>query len=216
LFSRARALPTLELTGEPTLTPAPLVRYTNPSLGFAVDHPTDWEIKPPTEYVDALAQVWSVIEFTSNLYGYGDQAFGRYVVTVGVSDSQGRSLTETVEYSLTPIMPSVREGIEGTCCLTVGGEPAVDLLLPSPIGGWWGSRQIMVIHGGGQYRLTFYPQRTLDGVTPSDATARAAFDTFLRTFRFIPVTATATPARPTVTAAPTPTSGLGDGTGSGS
>jgi hypothetical protein len=209
-------LPTLDLTGEPTLTPAPLVRYSNPSLGFAVDHPADWGVSAPTEHVDPLAQVWSAIEFRSNLYGYGHQAFGTYVVTVAVSDSQGRTLTETVEYSLSPIVPPLREGIESTCCVTVGGEPAIDLLLAWPMGGRWGSRQIMVIHGGRQYRLTFYPQRTLDGVTPSDAAARAAFDTFLRTFRFIPVTATATPARPTVTPVPTPTSGPGDGAGSGS
>jgi hypothetical protein len=201
----ATAVPTPTLYGEATLTPAPLVRYSNPSLGFAVDHPADWEISAPTEHVDALAQTWSASEFRSNLYGYGHQAFGTYVVTVGVSDSEGRSLTETVEYGLTPIVPSMREGIESTCCMTVGGEPALDLLLPWPMGGRWGSRQIMVVHEERQYRLTFRPERTLDGVTPSDAAARAAFDTFVHTFTFIPVTATETPSGgPTVTPVPTP------------
>ncbi len=207
-------MPTLELTREPTLTPAPLVRYSNPGLGFAVDHPADWQVTALADRVDPLAQAWSGVEFRTALYGYGHQAFGTYVVTVGVSDSQGRTLTETREYSLSPIVPSMREGIESTCCLTVGGEPAMDLLLPWPMGGRWGSRQIMVIHGERQYQLTFYPQQTLDGNTPSDAAARVAFDTFLRTFSFIPVTATATPARPTVTPAPTPTSTPGDGVGS--
>jgi hypothetical protein len=211
----ATALPMTSLRAEPTLATASLVRYNNPSLGFAVEYPADWDITAPIEHVDALAQTWSAVEFRSNLYGYGEQAFGTYVVTVGVSYSHGRSLTETLEYSLSPIMPSVREGVESTCCLTVGGEPAMDILLPWPVGGRWGSRQIMVIHGERQYQLTFYPRRTLDGVTPSDAAARAAFGAFLRTFRFIPVTATAIPARPTVTPAPTPTTGPGDGAGSG-
>lgn len=207
----ATALPTLDPTREPTLTTVPLVRYSNPRLGLAVDYPADWEATTSPDVVDALAHTWSVIEFRSNLYRHGEQAFGTYVVTVGVSDSQGRSLTETVEYDLSPIAPWVREGIESSCCLTVGGEPAMDLLFPWPVGGRWGSRQIMMIHDGRQYRLTFYPQTTLDGVTPSDAAARAAFDAFLRTFTFTPVIATATPTRPTVTPIPTPTADSGDG-----
>jgi len=36
--------------------------------------------------------------------------------------------------------------------------------------------------------------------------ARAAFDTFLRTFTFVPVSATPMPLTPTITAVPTPTS----------
>jgi hypothetical protein len=189
------------------LTPAPLVHYSDPVLGFAVDHPADWEVTEPTERVDPLAQTSSVVEFRTSLYGYGHQAFGKYVVTVGVGDSKGRSLTETVEHSLSHVVPSVRDGIESTCCLTVGGEPAMDLLLPWPMGGRWGSRQVVMVHGGRDYWLTFYPLQTLDGVTPSDAAARAAFHTFLRTFTFIPVTATATPWRPTVTPVPTPAVG---------
>jgi hypothetical protein len=210
------AFPAPTLTGEATLATPPLVHYSNPVLGFAVDHPADWEVTALAERGDPLARVWSAIEFRSNLYGYGEQVFGRYVVTVAVGDSEGRSLTDTVEYAHSPIMPSVREEIESTCCLTVGGEPAMELHLPWPMGGRWGSRQIVVIHDGREYWLTFYPQRTLDGVTPSDAAARAAFDAFLRTFTFIPVTATATPSRPTVTPVPTPTAGLGDGASIGS
>jgi hypothetical protein len=78
------------------------------------------------------------------------------------------------------------------------------------MGGRWGTREIVVVHEERAYRLTFYPLQTLDGVTPSDAAARTAFDTFLRTFSFIPVTATATPVGPTVTPVPTPTPGAGD------
>jgi hypothetical protein len=44
----------------------------------------------------------------------------------------------------------------------------------------------------------------LDGGTPSDAAARAAFGSFLRTFTFIPITATVAPLNPTVTPAATP------------
>jgi hypothetical protein len=173
-----------------------------------VEHPADWEVTALAERIDPLARSWSGVEFRTNLYGYSHQAFGTYVVTVAVGDSEGRSLTETVKYSLTPIVPSMREGIESTCCMTVGGEPAMELHLPWPMGGRWGTREIVVVHEEREYRLTFYPRSTLDGVTPPDAAARAAFDTFLRTFTFIPVTATATPPRPTVTPAPTPATSL--------
>jgi hypothetical protein len=198
------------------LTAAPLVQYRNPALGFAVDYPADWEVTDAIERVDPLAEAWSVIEFRTNLYGYGHHSFGKYVVTVAVKHGEGTSLTETVEHVLSPIVPSMREGIESTCCLTVGGEPAMELLLYWPMGGRWGSRQMVVIHDGREYWLTFYPLRTLDGVTPSDAAARAACDTFLRTFAFIPVTATAVPPRPTVMPVPTPTGDLGDGATIGS
>jgi hypothetical protein len=201
------ALPTPTLYGEATLTPAPLVHYRDPVLGFAVDHPADWVVAPLAEGLGPLVEASSAIQFRTNLYGYGHQAFGKYVITVSVGDSEGRSLTETVEHSLSHVVPSAQEGVETTCCLTVGGEPALEqLFLSWPMGGRWGTRRLVVIHDGRAYWLTFYPLHMLDGVTPSDAAARAAFDTFLRTFTFIPVTATATPARSIVTPVPTPTS----------
>ena len=49
----------------------------------------------------------------------------------------------------------------------------------------WGSRQVVVLHEGREYGLTFYPQTGLDGDTASDVTARAAFDIFLDTFTFL-------------------------------
>jgi hypothetical protein len=144
-----------------------------------------------------------VIEFRSNLYGYGEQAFGKYVVAVAVGDSEGRTLTEAVEYGLTPIGPQIRDTIESHCCPTVGGEPAAELLFGWPMARW-GSRQIVVIHEGREYRLNFYPHRTLDGITPDDAAARVAFDAFLHTFTFIPITAAPIPPTPTITPVPTP------------
>jgi hypothetical protein len=120
-----------------------------------------------------------------------------------VGDGEGRTLTETVEYSLSSIGPQVRDGIERRCCLTIGGEPAMELLYGWPMARW-GSRQIVVHHHGREYRLNFYPHSTLDGNTASDAAARAAFDTFLRTFAFIPITVTPTPPAPTITPVPTP------------
>jgi len=209
------ALPAPTPHGKATLTPAPLVHYGDPVLGFAVDYPAGWVVAPPTDGVGSPVEASSVIEFRTDLYGYGHQAFGKYVITVSVGDSEGRSLTETVEHSLSHVVPSAREGVETTCCLTVGGEPALEqLFLSWPMGGRWGTGELVVIHDGRAYWLTFYPLQMLDGITPSDAAARAAFDTFLRTFTFIPVAATATPPRPTVTAVPTPTSTVGHGAGS--
>jgi hypothetical protein len=191
---------------EATFTPAPLIRYSDATLGFAVDCPADWMAAPLAEGVGPLVEPSSAIEFRTNLYGYGHQAFGKYVVIVSVGDSRGRSLTETVEHSLSHVVPSAREGVETTCCLTVGGEPAVEqLFLSWPMGGRWGTRKLVVIHDGRAYWITFYPLQPLDGITPSDAAARAAFGTFVRTFTFVPVTATATPASPKVTPTPAPT-----------
>jgi len=198
------ALPTPTHYDESTLTPAPLVRYTDPALGFAVDYPADWEIRTLPERTDPLAPTRPGVEFRTSLYGHGEQVFGKYVATVAAGVSMGQSLTETTEYGLSPIAPSMREGIDWTCCLEVGGEPTVELLLPWPMGGRWGSRQLVVIHDRRAYWLTFYPLQMLDGGTPSDAAARAAFDTFLRTFTFIPITATVAPPNPTVTPAATP------------
>jgi len=145
---------------------------------------------------------WYVVEFVSDLYAYGEQAFGRYSVRVAVGESKGRTLTETVAYSLAPIVPQFRDQIERRCCLEVGGEPAIELV-GFPLTRW-GSRQIVVLHDDREYSLTFYPQIGLAGSTPSDVTTRAAFEPFLRTFTFIPITATPPPATPTVTPAPTP------------
>jgi len=182
------------------------LRYDDPALGFAVEYPIGWEVEAPLAYVDAQAQTWSVVRFQSNLYGYGEQAFGKYAVDVAVGDSAGRTLAETVAYGLEPIVPDVRDTIESRCCLTVGGEPAMELFFGWPMASW-GSRQVVTVHGGWVYRLSFYPQQTLDGNTPADAAARAAFDTFLRTFTFIPVTVSPPSPTPTVMPAPTPSPG---------
>ena len=192
---------------EPTLPstaarPA-IARYSNPTLGFAVDYPADWAISEWASQIDPLGRWYAGVEFLSNLYGYGEQAFGKYIVTVAVSTSAGRTLTEAVEYRLSPIIPQMRDGITSTCCLMVGGQPAVELL-GFPFSRW-GSREIIVIHRGHEYWLTFSPTATISGNTPSDSAARSAFDTFLYSFVFIPITATPLPPAPTVTPAPTPT-----------
>lgn len=87
----------------------------------------------------------------------------------------------------------------------------MELLRPWPMGGRWGTREIVAVRKEREYRLTFYAQRTLDGVTPSDAAARETFETFLRTFTFIPVAATAMRVRPTLTRVPTPLASPADG-----
>jgi hypothetical protein len=191
---------TVDVSPEVTLS---LVRYSDPGLGFAVDYPWGWQVSDRTYTVDPLERSWSGIEFRSNLYGYGEQVFGKYVASVAVGESVGKTLTETVEYGLSSIEPPLRDAIQIQCCLDVGGEPALELSFGWPMARW-GSRQIVTLHEGREYRLNFSPQRTLDGNTPSDAAARAAFDAFLHTFTFIPVTITPLLPTPTITPAPTP------------
>ena len=177
--------------------------YHNPTLGFAADYPANWQREAPGPTVDAQARGWSTIWFQSDLYAYGDQAFGTYTIGVEVGDSEGRTLTETVAYSLIP--NEARDTISSHCCLTVGGEPAMELSFGWPMARW-GNRRIVVIHEGREYHIDLAPQVAIDSDTPTDTLARAAFDTFLRTFTFVPVSATPMPLTPTITAVPTPTS----------
>jgi hypothetical protein len=184
---------------EPTLS---VVRYSNSALGFAVDYPCEWQVTGLTaQQVDPLLRSWYVVEFVSDLYAYDEQAFGRYTVTVAVGQSIGGTLTETLAYSLSPIVPQFRDQIETRCCLEVGGEPAMEVV---SFLARWGSRRVVVLHDDREYGLTFYPQIGLAGDPAPAVTARAAFEGFLRTFTFIPITEPPPPVTPTVTPAPTP------------
>lgn len=191
-------------TPEPSaMTPTPMptarmTRYSDPYMGFAVEYPLDWEVTAHQESQNPAGKPFIGVEFRSNLRMGGEQVFGKYVIYVAVGEAAG-TLTDTVELSLSPIVPEFRNQIERHCCLTVGGEPAMELRgFPW---GRWGSRRIVVVHDGRAYWLTIYPY-DVQFNTPSDIVARAAFDVFLRSFTFIPVTVLPTP---TVTPVPTPT-----------
>jgi hypothetical protein len=187
----------------PTEPALPVARYSSSALGFAVDCPDGWLVTEPTLQVDPSMRSWYVVEFVSELYVYGEQVFGRYKVEVAVGETVAGTLTETVTSSLDAIVPQWRDQIERRCCLDVGGEPAMELL-DFPLTRW-GSRQLVVLHKDREYRLTFYPRMIgLDGSTFSAVTARAAFETFLHTFTFVPATAPPPRAAPTVTPVPTP------------
>jgi hypothetical protein len=176
--------------------------YRDPGMGFAVEVPADWETGDLTEGIDALARTWSGIEFRSGLYPYGHEAFNRYSIRVYAAPSAGGTLTETVELGLSPLIPAYREQVEIHCCLTVGGEQAMELLNYPP--SRWGNRQIAVLHDGREYRLNFYPLAGMTTATPAGVEAQLAFETFLRTFSFIPISATPAVPAPTVTPVPTP------------
>lgn len=216
LQATTAALPTLSLlSAEPPLAgtlegqegaavPPELTwaQYSNPALGFAVQYPGDWAVTAPEDVVDPLARSWATVRFQSGLHAYDHQSFGAYTISVAVAEGTGRTLTETVDYALSPLVGPVRDQVRRSCCRTVDGELAIELAGFPPTR--WGSRQIVILHQGREYQLTFYPQVGLDGNTPADAVARAAFDAFLRTFAFIPITATLQSPTQTVTPVPTP------------
>ena len=116
--------------------------------------------------------------------------------------SPGGTLTETVELGLSPLNSGYRDMVQMRCCVTVGGEEAMELLNYPPTR--WGNRQIVVLHEGWEYRLNFYPLTGLTTATTAGVEAQVAFDTFLRTFSFIPFSATPAVPAPTPTPAPTP------------
>jgi hypothetical protein len=181
---------------------APMQRYTDSVLGFAADVPSNWEIGDRTQTLDRLGRPWSSVEFRSELHAYGHQAFNRYGMRVQVGLSLGSTLTGTVELSLGRLAPGFRDQVQMDCCLTVGGEQATQLLNYPPAR--WGNRQIVVLHEGREYRLDFFPLAGLTTATPAGVGAQVAFETFVRTFTFIPITATACLPTPTVTPVPTP------------
>jgi hypothetical protein len=183
--------------------------YRDPGLGFAAEVPADWETSDHAETVDALARPWVFVEFRSALYPYGHEAFDRYKISVVAAPSPGGTLTETVELSLSPLISDYRDLVQMRCCLTVGGEEAMELLNYPPTR--WGNRQIMILHEGWEYRLNFYPLAGLTTATPAGVEAQVAFDTFLRTFSFIPFSATPAVPAPTLTPAPTPSPPAADG-----
>jgi hypothetical protein len=183
---------------------APMRRYTDSVLGFAAEVPSNWETGDRTDSVDGLGRPWSSVEFRSELHPYGHQAFNRYGMQVHAGPSLGGTLTETVELSLSPLIPAFRDQVQMHCCLAVGGEQAMELLNCPPTR--WGNRQIVVLHEGWEYRLNFYPLEGMTSATPEGIEAQVAFETFLRTFTFIPATITPVSPAPTATPVPTPTS----------
>jgi hypothetical protein len=181
---------------------APMRRYTDTVLGFAAEVPAEWETGDRTDSLDALGRPWSSVEFRSELHAYGHQAFTRYSIQVQAAPSLGSTLTETVELSLSPLIPAFRDQVQMFCCLTVGGEQAMELLNYPPTR--WGNRQIVVLHEGWEYRLNSYPLMGMTTTTPAGAEAQVAFDTFLRSITFIPFAIAPVPVIPTITPVPTP------------
>jgi hypothetical protein len=185
-------------------------RYVDPVLGFTAEVPASWEIRERTDHVAPSGRPYSLVEFQSELHAYGHEAFNRYGIRVGVGPSLGSTLTETVEFGLATLAPGFRDQVQVHCCLTMGGEQAMELLNYPPTR--WGSRQIVVLHDGREYRVDVYPLTGMSTATPAGIEAQIAFETFLRTFSFVPVPATRTPPAPTVTPAPTPTTDRRDRT----
>ncbi len=185
-----------------TQLPPTWLHHSNPDLGFAVDYPADWTVTSSASSPDSdpvgLRRPWSQVKFLSNLYAYDDQAFGLYSIDVEVTDNLGKTLTETVDNELSPIVPEVRSRIVRDCCLIIGGQEAV--VLTNLPGYRWGVRQLIMLYGGREYRLTLAPQESLSSGRLSDVTARIAFETFLKTFTFI----SSSGPLPSYTLTPTP------------
>ncbi len=180
------------------------LRHSDPVLGFAAQVPGDWQVTAPEQQLDALGRLWTAVEFVSPAYALGYPPLDQYHFRVAMAESMGGTLTETVEFGLSMLSPDFRDQIEMQCCLTVGGEPAMELLNYPPTR--WGSRQLVILHEVREYRLTFYPQMGISANSEAGMAARQVVETFLRTFTFLPVTITPVPPLPTITPVPTPTS----------
>ncbi len=182
-------------------------QYSSPTLGFAVQYPCGWEVShlvhgPCTDDPNRLCD--AVLFQTSDDFGnsYGITVF-RYWPAIG------GTITDTVEYGLRSLAPVSRQQIKTRCCLTLGGEPAMELIIPPSPEDRLRDRQLSVVHNGGEYALVFWwsapfqPAGVFD--IPEASEAQAAFDTILRSFTFIPIAETPTPPPPIPSAVPTPT-----------
>jgi len=183
------------------------MQYSSSALGFAVEYPGDSELTdlrhgPCTGDPNRLCD--AVLFQTSDAFGnyYGITVF-RYW------PAMGKTITDTAEYGLRNLSPSSREQIKSRCCLTVGGEPAMEMTFPPLPEDRARDRRVSVAHSGAEYTIMFWwnvpfqPGGVFD--LPAEHEAQAAFDAFLRSFTFIPIAETPTPPPPVPTPVPTPT-----------
>jgi len=181
----------------PVATPiSPTVRYLSPELGFSVECPAAWTARTSGPGVEAPG--WLRLGgagFASDGYVQGDQALGHYAIQVSVLQVPAPTAAEAVQAWLAILDPGYRQAI-GQRALTLAGEPAVELTnLPDR------TRQVWAVHEGRLYKLSFSPPQASE----RDAPALAAYDQFLQSLAFVPITQTAVPPTGTPTPAPTPT-----------
>jgi hypothetical protein len=123
------------------------MQYRSSALGFAVEYPGDSELTdlrygPCTGDPNRLCD--AVLFQTSDAFGnyYGITVF-RYW------PAMGKTITDTAEYGLRNLSASSREQIKSGCCVTVGGEPAMELTLPALPEDRFRNRHISVVHNEG-------------------------------------------------------------------
>jgi hypothetical protein len=198
-----------------------LTRYSNSSLGFAVDHPSDWQVAqrflssssshtPPDSY--EFHETY-VVEFTTGLHP-NTASSEEYRIQVFVTLGDDASLEALEAQALSAGKAHLIERTHSQGYRTVGGERAVEILVepglsflpgelpttatppPDP-----GRRKILIAHGGQAYTLVIAP----DPYSASEDEAQVACDEFLHTFTFIPITAPPTPPHPPISPMSTPT-----------
>lgn len=200
--ARRTAAPAPMTATQPVAIPvSPTVRYLSPELGFSVECPVSWSAATSGPGIEAPG--WLRLGgagFASDGYVQGDQALGHYTVEASVLQAPAPTAAEAAQAWLAILGTIDRQAI-GQRALTVAGEPAVELTnLPDR------SRQVWVVHEGRLYKLRFSPPQASE----RDAPARAAYDGFLQSFAFVPITQTAVPPTGTPTPAPTPTTRPGE------
>ncbi len=184
-----------------------MAQYDSPVLGFSVEHPCDWEVAhlvhgPCTSDPNRLCDALNFQTRDAHANSYGVTVF-RYWPAVG------ETVTDTVEYDLRTLAPSALDQITSRCCVTVGGKPAMQWSLQSLPEDDHRDHRLTVVHNGAEYMLIFWwsvpfqPEGTFD--IPPLSQAQDAFDAFLRSFTFVPISETPTPPPPVPTTAPTPT-----------
>jgi hypothetical protein len=181
--------------------------YSDSALGFAVSLPRGWVAGERRVDQDPLGRDWSVVEFAGDLRPYGAQALDLFGIRVSAGPSTSSTLTEAVQLILSPLARDFRERVEVLCCRKVGGEEATELLYFPPTR--WGNRRMVVLHQGWEYHLDFYPLYGLTPTAPTGVEAQVAFDAFVRTFAFLPLTETPEPTAPAATPAPASAVGVG-------
>jgi hypothetical protein len=207
-------------TSIPATATSNFTLYSNSSLGFAVDYPSNWQVTQ--RYVGSYrgytpdsyeAHESYVVEFTTGLYP-STAPSEEYLVQVSVTLGDDSSLEELEAQALSAGKPHLLERTHSQGYRTVGGERAAEILVepglsflpgelpttatppPDP-----GRRKILIAHSGQAYTLVIMP----DPYSAPEDEAQAVFDDFLSTFTFVPITATPTPPHPPISPMSTPT-----------
>lgn len=180
------ALPTLVPAGTPSpysgeatpilpVLPSQYLRFSDDKLGIAFDYPGGWSILPHT------SDDPPGMTFHGPGLGAGPEPI-IFAVTVDIQPVVESTVQAVVDEQMGQVPPELKGGIKRKT-LTVGGEPAAEVIgLPS-LGG---AVETFVLHKGQLYLVILQPyDEANSSLAPYLAQARSEYDVVIRSWKFL-------------------------------